>query len=166
MVEKFAIPGVGGIIRKYNNNSQEYILVQDRVKPNYENMKGIIEIPAGKIREFENIYSCLRREIYEETGLSVEEIDGEDLSEIIKINNYEVLSYEPYSSSQNISGDYPILVQVFLCTVNDGKDPIKESDESKNIRWITKEELKRLLLEEIDSFFPMHISTLKKYCGI
>ncbi len=38
----------------------------------------MIEIPAGEIREFENIYDCLRREIHEETGLEVTYIEGED----------------------------------------------------------------------------------------
>jgi len=57
MIEKFAIPGVGGFIRK---------------------------IEAG-----------------------------EESSEILEINGRKVLSYTPYSSSQNLEGDYPIMVQVF-----------------------------------------------------
>ena len=165
MKESFAIPGVGGIIRKFNNGL-EYILIQDRVKFNYKFESGIIEIPAGKIREFENIYSCLRREVLEETGLHILTIEGEDVSETILINDYEVLSYTPFSSCQNLSGSYPIMVQVFLCTVKDEGLITKESNESKNIRWIEKTELKKLLEMQPESFFPMHITTLKKYCNI
>ncbi len=165
MSEKFAIPGVGGIIRKIEQG-EEFILIQDRVKSDYKSNLGIIEIPAGKIREFENIYSCLKREIFEETGLTVESIEDEDSSEIIKINDYEVLSYIPFSSCQNISGDYPIMVQVFLCTVLHEELTMTESNESKNIRWINKKELKEMLEENPEYFFPMHINTLKKYCRI
>ena len=163
MNEKFSIPAVGGIIQK-RENGKDYILIQDRVKPNYNSASGIIEIPAGKIREFENIFSCLRREIFEETGLSIEHIEGEESSEILLINGYEVLSYKPYSCCQNLMGDYPIMVQVFLCTVKENEISLKGSNESQNIRWANVEELKMLLIESPELFFPMHISTLRRYC--
>lgn len=164
MEEKFAIPGVGGIIRK-QIESEEFILVQDRFKEEYKDSEAILEIPAGKIREYENIYTCLKREVFEETGLVVQSIEGEKDSVILKANNYEVLSYTPFSSCQNLSGHYPIMVQVFLCSVKDEELKIRESNESKNIRWISKSDL-RTLLNEPHNFFPMHISTLKKYCDI
>ena len=78
-VEVFAKPGVGGIIIK-NEKGLDYILLQERCKENGGAENGLIEIPAGKIREFENIFNCLRREVWEETGLNVTEIVGEDES--------------------------------------------------------------------------------------
>ena len=54
MVEKFQIPGVAGIIERDNLGTKE-ILIQERVKQNAPDEKGLIEIPAGKIREFENM---------------------------------------------------------------------------------------------------------------
>jgi len=159
--EKFAIPGVGGIVIKIENEI-EYILIQERYKADAPLENGMIEIPAGKIREFESIYDCLRREIKEETGYTVNRIEGEDKAEIIELNGYKVINYTPFSSSQNIYGTYPIMVQVFKCYVNEASNCIDESDESKNIRWSSIEELK-MLLESTRNFFPMHISTLKKY---
>ena len=163
MNEKFSIPAAGGIIRKIENN-QEFILLQDRVKPDYKSTSGIIEIPAGKIREFENIFSCLKREVFEETGLAIDKIEGEDTAEVIKIKDYEVLSYTPFSSCQNLKGSYPIMVQVFICTVKHNEISIEESSESQNIRWIPVDKLRILLKEHPEQFFPMHIGTLRKYC--
>ena len=61
----------------------------------------MLEVPAGKIREYENIFEALRREVKEETGLSITKILGEDnqISNFIKGN--EVISYTPYCITQN-----------------------------------------------------------------
>ena len=161
--ERFSIPGVGGIITKIENK-EEYILIQDREKKDAEKEKGLIEIPAGKIREFENIYDCLRRDVYEETGYIIEKIEGEDKAVVEEINNYKVLNYEPFSCSQNIKGTYPIMVQVFICRIKeDGKDH-RESDESKNIRWEKVSKIKEYLRDKT-KLYPMHITTLEKYCN-
>lgn len=159
-MELFAKPGVGGIIEK-NINGTDYILIQDRYKDNIETENGLIEIPAGKIREFENIYDCLRREIREETGLEVTYIEGEEEASIYEANGYKVLNYTPFSSSQNLEGTYPIMVQVFICKAT-GKLK-KKSNESLNIRWISLENLKELLVNNKKAFYPMHVTTLEKY---
>lgn len=159
-MELFAKPGAGGIIEK-RECGIDYILIQDRVKENAPREAGLLEIPAGKIREFENIYDCLRREIWEETGLTVVYINGESESAIVESNGYKVLNYTPFSSSQNLQGNYPIMVQVFICRV-EGK-LLSSSSESKNIRWMPLYELSKLLQEDMQSFYPMHVTTLKKY---
>jgi len=159
-LEKFAIPGVGEIIEK--EISGEYnILIQERSKEGSSIEEGMIEIPAGKIREFENIFDCLRREVYEETGLEVVEIEGEQDSFTIESNGYKVLSYTPFFCAQNIEGTYPIMVQVFICKVR-GK-LLLESEEAKNMRWISIDELEELVNNHIEKIYPMHIGTLRKY---
>jgi len=162
-MEVLAKPGVGGIIEKIENGIN-YILIQDRCKEDAPREWGLIEIPAGKIRAFENIYDCLKREIKEETGLEVVKIEGQDESEIIESNGYKVLNYEPFSSCQNIQGEYPIMVQTFICTVKGNL--LKETNETKNMRWIDIEDLNKLLCYEASRFYPMHFNTLKKYIEI
>ncbi len=159
MTELFSKPAAGGIIEK-NTNGETYILLQERYKGNALE-EGLIEIPAGKIREFENIYDCLRREIFEETGLEVTYIQGEDEAEIIEHEGYKVLNYTPFSCSQNVEGEYPIMVQVFICRAS-GKE-LDGSDESRNIRWVSLNDLRNMLRDNENSFYPMHISTLNKY---
>jgi ADP-ribose pyrophosphatase len=159
-MERFAKPGVGGIIER-NIDGIDYILIQDRHKEDACKEAGLIEIPAGKIREFENIFDCLRREIREETGLEVIHIDGEEEASVIEENGYKVINYVPFSCSQNIQGEYPIMVQVFICRA--GGELLENSCEAKNIRWITLEELLSLLKNNKSSFYPMHVDTLIKY---
>ena len=76
-MEKFAIPCVAAIIEKIVNN-KKYILIQTRQKEDGAETNGMLEIPAGKIREYENIFRALRREVKEETGLTITKILGED----------------------------------------------------------------------------------------
>lgn len=159
-MESFTIPGVGGIIEK-SFNGVDYILIQERVKEDKPLEKGLIEIPAGKIREYENIFDCLRREIKEETGLDVIRIEGETESYKYKYNNYEVLNYQPFNCSQNIDGYYPIMVQIFICEVKG--EVSKNTSETKNIRWISLKELNLFLKSNEESFYPMHVYTLRKY---
>ena len=159
MTELFAKPAAGGIIER-NIDGEIYILLQERDKGN--NLEeGLVEIPAGKIREFENIYDCLRREIYEETGLEVTYIQGEDEAVITQHKGYKVLNYTPFACAQNVKGEYPIMVQVFICRAS-GKE-LSESDESRNIRWVSLDDLRKMLRDNESSFYPMHLSTLKKY---
>jgi 8-oxo-dGTP pyrophosphatase MutT (NUDIX family) len=159
-MEKFMKPGAGGIIEQIIDG-RKCILMQERHKEDAPLEAGLIEIPAGKIREFENIYDCLRREIREETGLEVVEIEGESDSVIFEANGYRVLSYEPFASSQNLQGTYPIMVQAFICRVTGSL--VESSNETKFLRWVSLKELKELLENNSERLYPMHVNTLRKY---
>jgi 8-oxo-dGTP pyrophosphatase MutT (NUDIX family) len=159
-MEQFMKPGAGGIIERIIDGVK-YILIQERYKDDAPLEEGLIEIPAGKIREFENIYDCLRREINEETGLNVVEIEGEADSVIFESNGYKVLNYEPFASSQNIEGTYPIMVQTFICKVEG--DLVASTNETRFLRWISLEELENLLESQWNRLYPMHVNTLRKY---
>lgn len=158
--ERFSIPGVGGLIIKKIDNT-EHILLQTRCKSDAPREEGLLEIPAGKIRAFENIFDTLRREIKEETGLDVTEILGENKLTLYEGNDYKVINFMPFSCSQNVEGYYPIIVFVFICRVTG--DLLPFSDESKNYKWTSISEIKRIVTESPQSFYPMHIDTLKKY---
>ena len=159
-METFAIPGVGGLIERVINN-KKHILIQQRVKQDPHCKLGMLEIPAGKVRAFENVYDCLRREVLEETGLKVTYIVDEDKSKIYEAGSYKVVNYKPFSCSQNIKEDYPIMVEVFICQVTG--DFIVSSDEARDFKWVSVTEIGKMLNEEADSFYPMHVSTLRKY---
>jgi 8-oxo-dGTP pyrophosphatase MutT (NUDIX family) len=160
MLEKFQIPGVAAIIVKEELGIKK-ILIQERAKLEEPSERGLIEIPAGKIREFENIFDTLRREVLEETGLHVTRIVGEESADIVQQRDYQVIGVEPYFVSQNMSGSYAKIVTIFLCQA-EGEMLVK-SDESENIRWIAIDELSELLQNQPQKFYPMYISVLRKY---
>lgn len=155
--EIFAKPAVGAIIEK-DINGVKHILIQKRQKNNSEN--GMLEIPAGKIRDFESIFQALRREVQEETGLKITNIVGEDCQNI-KTGLYSTIDFAPFCVTQNLSGGYSLILFTFICS---GEGELYEkSDESSDIKWIAVDEIKILLDKHPDRFFPMHVNALKKY---
>ena len=159
-MEKFAVPCVAASIEKIVNN-EKYILIQTRQKEDGAETNGMLELPAGKIREYENIFEALRREVKEETGLSITKILGEDnqISNFIKGN--EVISYTPYCITQNLSGVYSIILNTFLCEAKG--ELLTETNVSQNIHWIKIKELKKIFKNYPEKIFLLHINALQKY---
>jgi ADP-ribose pyrophosphatase len=161
-MEKFMIPAVTALI-SMEVEGDKFLLIQERWKNNVLE-DGLLEIPGGKIREFENIFDALRREVSEETGYKVTYIYGEEKSIITKLNNYEVINYECFYSSQNLGKNYPIMTNFFLCEVEGNR--LEESDESKNINWMSLRKLKEIINSNPEKFYPMHIEAIRKYINI
>lgn len=162
-MELFTKPSACAIIEK-KIEKEKYILIQERFKEDAPSENGLLEIPGGKIREFENIYDCLRREVKEETGLDIIKIHGEEDSNIVEYNDYTVLNYTPFDCVQNIKGYYPIMAEMFICEASG--DLLTYTNESKNPRWVSLKELINLLEKHETSFYPMHIAALKKYSNL
>ena len=163
MKEVFAKPAVGAIIEK-KENGQKYILIQTRQKKDAGIENGMLEIPAGKIREYENIFETLRREVKEETGLTITEIMGEQ--DIIEddVTGYKVITFVPFCSTQNLSGGYSIVLQTFICKAKG--IPLANTNETNNIHWISIDELKDLYINNRTSFYPLHVNAIKKYLNM
>lgn len=162
MTETFAIPAVGAIIVK-RVGDDEFILVQTRKKNNGDGMDGLLEIPAGKIREYENVFEALRREVWEETGLHITMIQGEDVSKFLDMAGNKTIMFSPYCVTQNLSGAYSIILSTFLCEAEG--ELLKQTNETENIRWIRRDELKEIVDNSPESIFLMHVHALRKYLG-
>lgn len=67
----------------------------------------------------------------------------------------------PFACSQNIQGNYPIMVQTFICKVQG--QALDKTNETENIRWVPIDELKKMLDNDENGFYPMHVEALKKY---
>ena len=160
MVETFALPAVGAIIVKKVEN-EEFILVQTRQKNSEDGTDGLLEIPAGKIREYENIFEALKREVWEETGLHVTTIQGEDVSQFLDINDNKTISFSPYCVTQNLSGAYSLILSTFLCEAEG--ELLEYTNETESIRWIRRKELKEIVDNSPESIFLMHVHALRKY---
>ncbi len=158
--ETFAKPCVGAIIEKVIG-SEKYILIQTRQKADGNETNGMIEIPAGKIREYEDIFSTLRREVWEETGLTLTKIVGEDSATYTQVGTVTTLSFTPYCVTQNLSGAYSIILNTFLCEAEG--DLCSQTNETENIHWAKVSEVEQLLRESPEKIFFMHINALKKY---
>ena len=161
--EVFAKPCVGAIIEKIIGN-ERHILIQTRQKEDGNETNGMLEIPAGKIREYEDIFSALRREVWEETGLKITKIYGEDTSVSTQTGDVTTISFNPYCVTQNLSGAYSMILNTFLCEAEG--DLIESTNETENVHWEKVSEIERLLRENPEKIFFMHINALKKYLKV
>ncbi len=158
MQEKFAKPAIGAIIERIIDG-KKHIIIQERWKQNGDETNGQYELPAGKIREYENVYDTVRREVLEETGLKVTKIIEEE--EKVYSKDTETISFIPFCITQNLENAYSIICNHFICEAEG--EPVSETDESRNIRWIEIHELAKLLKDNKSKFFIMNVNALEKY---
>lgn len=160
MKEFFAKPCVGAIIERIIEN-ETYILVQTREKTDGGNTNGLLELPAGKIREYEDIFSALRREFWEETGLTLTKIKGEESAISLKASSIPTISFEPFCITQNLSGAYSIILNTFLCEAEG--TPVTHTNESRNIHWMEAHKLCQITKRNPEQIFFIHLGALRKY---
>ena len=161
-MEKFSIPVISAIIERVKNDETE-ILVQTRWKPEEDpKYSGCLEISAGKIGEFENVYGALNREVFEETGLKILEIFPDIKTKTHSPKNDGSFAFQPFCCQQQIKGGKPWIGFVFICKVED-KEPIAQKEECKDIRWIKKSELKQIFEKTPEKIFTFQLGVLDYY---
>ncbi|MDF2653259.1 MAG: phosphohydrolase [Paenibacillus sp.] len=121
------------------------IVVQTRNKPGGPQR---IELPGGRIEQYESLVKALIREVKEETGLDVVEIEGEDTRiDTIGIDpSFEVECLQPFGAYQTIKGPFDSVGVYFRCKAKG--ELLISGDETKNPRWITVDELRRLMNDD------------------
>lgn len=161
-MEKFSIPIISAIIERVKDDETE-ILVQTRWKPKEDpKYSGCLEISAGKIREFENVYDSLNREVFEETGLKIIKIFPDVKTKIHSPNNDGSFAFQPFCCQQQIKGGRPWIGFVFRCQVED-KQPLKQGDGTKDVRWIKRSELKQIFEKTPEKIFTVQLGVLDYY---
>ena len=163
MMEIFAKPCAGAIIVKIIDG-EKHILLQTRQKSGGGDTNGKLEIPAGKIREYEDVFSTIRREVLEETGLTVTKIYGEELAAVTQVGEVKTISFEPFCITQNLRGAYSIILNTFICEAEG--ETLPSTDEAQNVGWVNISEVRQIIENEPERVFFMHINALKKYLNM
>lgn len=128
------------IIERLNNEETE-IVIQRRTKSD-SSFK--IELPGGRVELFESLIHALIREVKEETGLDVVEVEGiETRIDTIGINpEFEVECLRPFAAYQTIKGPVDSVGYYFRCKANG--EILQVGDDTQDIRWINIKELNEL----------------------
>jgi 8-oxo-dGTP pyrophosphatase MutT (NUDIX family) len=156
------IPAVTAIIERERGGEIE-VLVQTRWKPKLDpDYSGTLEFPAGTIEAFENVFDTLKREIEEETGLTLKRIKSDSHTPTYSINNDGAFAFKPFCCQQQLKNGKPWIGFAFLCEVED-REPKFESNETKNIHWIKKSDLKSLFQSTPEKIFTLQLGVIDFY---
>ena len=153
---------VSAIIERDRDGNTE-ILIQTRWKPERDPVyAGMIEIPAGGMDRYENVYDAITREIFEETGLHVTQFKPDIRSPIFSNQDADCFAFVPFCCQQQLKGGWPRVGFVFRCEVED-QEPTPRPDEVKDIRWVTKSELKEIITNTPEKVFTLQLGVLHYY---
>jgi 8-oxo-dGTP pyrophosphatase MutT (NUDIX family) len=156
------IPIVSAIIEREHNGERE-ILVQTRWKPERDpQYSGTLEIPAGGIHPYENVYDAVKREVWEETGLRVTRFSPDIQTKIYAPKDDDCFAFVPFCCQQQLKGGLPRVGFVFLCHVEDA-EPVPQHDEVRDIRWMKVSELRQIFAETPEKIFTLQLGVLEYY---
>ena len=115
----------------------EYLMI----KEGKDRCRGKWNIPGGGVEHGEKPPEAVKREVWEETGLEVDEVEG-------------LLGVVDGTSTQD---GHPVIVFVFKCTVKDGKPDPEFDEEVLDARFMSKEEIenKELRTTVVEEAFKM-----------
>lgn len=126
-----------------NSSVGTEVIVQFRTKKEQE----CFEFPGGRINLFESFFDALKREVIEETGLDIIEATGQDT--YIKTDSkysFTVECFRPYAIYQTVKGPFDSLGVYFKCKSAGNISSV--GDDTKDIKWISIDNLKELLSKE------------------
>ncbi|WP_127588345.1 NUDIX hydrolase [Paenibacillus koleovorans] len=125
------------------------LVLQTRVKPNEP--EGL-ELPGGRLELFEPILTGLRREIYEETGLTDVRVIGEEtrMDSLGTGAYYEVECIQPFAVFQTLAGPVDCTGAYFLCQADGPLLP--NGDASKNVHWRSVDEIRQMMEQDPAQF--------------
>lgn len=107
-------------------DNNKVLLVQE----NKEEIKGLWDLPGGKVKSDEDIKQAVIREILEETGYKI------DVNNILLIQNY-------------VTDTGVLLIIFFNAKLLDNKQLKYRENEIKSVKWFTLEELKNIPKDKI-----------------
>jgi A/G-specific adenine glycosylase len=121
-------------------NQQGLILIDRRLEGG--SFGGLWEFPGGKVEAGETVPDCIRREILEELGISIE------------VGEHLLTLTHTYSS-------FHITLHVYLCRHQIGEPQTLQCQE---IRWVSLEEIDEFQFPEANSQIITALKTRKKPC--
>lgn len=141
------------------------MFVQTRWKPHTSaSYLGVLELPAGGIDGYENVYDAVAREVKEETNLDVVRfIDDEHIPPMTNRPGDTAIAFKPFICQQVLEtdGGLPWVGFVFRCEVKGKID--MESTEARDPQWLTIDELDEIVTKTPEKVFILQLAALRYY---
>jgi 8-oxo-dGTP diphosphatase len=156
------VPIVSAIIEREHDGERD-ILVQTRWKPETDPLySGTLEIPAGGIHTYENVYDAVKREGLEETGLRITRFYPDIRTKTYAPKDDDCFAFVPFCCQQQLKGGLPRVGFVFLCQVEDA-EPVPQHEEVRDIRWMKVSELRTIIATTPERIFTLQLGVLDYY---
>lgn len=122
------------------------IVIQVRNKPNEPTHQ--IELPGGRLEPYEPLLTALAREVKEETGLDITEVEGAHTrSDTSGMNpEFVVECIRPFAAYQTIKGPIDSVGYYFRCKAEG--ELLTSGDDTTGIRWIDVAELRSMFEQD------------------
>lgn len=145
-----------------------HIYMQTRWKPNRDPVNsGTLEIPAGGIDLNEDIYTAIRREVKEESGLMITDfIDDYSSSISVALPGNSSIAFKPFICQQSIetTDGQSWVGYVFRCHAKG--IPNVNTQEAKEPKWMSISELRQILDTAPETIFSLQLATLRYYVQV
>jgi len=154
---------VVSVIVEREHDGEVEVLVQTRWKPEQDPVySGTLEIPAGGIGSYENIYEAARREVEEETGLRVKSFYPDIQTRTYGPRADDCFAFVPFCCQQQLKGGIPRIGIAFVCRVEDA-EPRPGPGEVRDIIWLKVAELREIVERQAERVFTLQLPVLDYY---
>jgi 8-oxo-dGTP diphosphatase len=157
--EALVVAGVAALV--VPDRDAGMILLQRRDKAG-EMVRGRFEVPSGRWRAGETAEEALRREVREETGLSIVELLGSPPAVVHADPERPFQVLDPAVVTVGVAGAYPALHLAFLCVAPG--EPVARPGETADPGWYRLDEV-REMLEEPSRFTGPTLGILTRWLG-
>jgi 8-oxo-dGTP diphosphatase len=135
------------IIERETPTGKEIVL-QIRNKP-HEGGKWL-ELPGGRVEEYESLVEALKRELCEETGLQVTHIAGLETKVIAHTRYTDVECLQPFAVYQTTRGPVDSMGVYFHCQAEGSL--VESGDETQAPRWVEMTQVAAWMDENPEQF--------------
>lgn len=163
----YAVPFVAAIIEREHNGVRQ-VLVQTRYHADRESIyNGTLEFAAGTLdKHYESVYDAMRREVQEETGMTVTKFIDDDQTEPATPHGKgvdKVFGFRPFCCTQQLQEGRPWVGFIFRCEVEEGTEPRGQEGETKDVRWMDVQEFFEIFTNTPEKIFSLEYPAWQYY---